>query len=332
MRQILYKFSILSLLLFSLLLATSCESDESTQEPARLEIGADQSEIASTYEGAHLSDVYVIHNQGCNKIIEDEGSASHGALPVDWVVQPIDPRFDNDPMIQDYTQAFESHEVTNTSIIITDSRGSREYNFNKDGSFWRWLSYPSVSETIVYFNNEGYKGYSRLVFSEGELCYQSSHILRPDPHEIMTAIDEAVFGETAEEESSEPSGGEEILKEEEPQESSQPVEAETESNLPFNIAYNGGFCGEKESYPYRWTVGLIQDKTGHINGTIRFHDCPNGGQAVHRLTGQISDETIDTVQLQGTKSESWGDLDESSPDSQVFTIRLGYPPSPNLAG
>jgi hypothetical protein len=91
-------------------------------------------------------------------------------------------------------------------------------------------------------------------------------------------------------------------------------------------------CGEGEEYPYQWTVSLLQDDSGNVSGTIRFHACPNGGQAIYRVTGQVSAETPDTIILQGTKRESWGALDGTAPDQQQFSFTIGLPPSPNLGG
>jgi hypothetical protein len=91
-------------------------------------------------------------------------------------------------------------------------------------------------------------------------------------------------------------------------------------------------CGADEEYPYRWAVSLLQDDAGNVSGTIRFHACPDGGQAIYRVTGQLSAETPDTVILQGVKRESFGALEGTSPEQQQFSFTIGLPPSPNLGG
>ncbi len=107
----------------------------------------------------------------------------------------------------------------------------------------------------------------------------------------------------------------------------------TLSGLPFDGNFHGpAVCGADEEYPYRWSVSLIQSDDGKVSGTIRFHKCPDGGQAIYGVSGQVTAETTDSIILQGTKRDSWGKLEDSAPEHQQFNFTPGQPPRPNLGG
>jgi len=76
--------------------------------------------------------------------------------------------------------------------------------------------------------------------------------------------------------------------------------------------------------PWRWEVTLAQSPTGAVTGTIKYHNCPDGGRVTYNVTGQAT--TAPTVQLQANKTDSLGDLGDTTPPS--VTITIGPPPSP----
>ncbi|MBN1641205.1 MAG: hypothetical protein JXA09_08215 [Anaerolineae bacterium] len=92
----------------------------------------------------------------------------------------------------------------------------------------------------------------------------------------------------------------------------------------------GPLCGGGEDMPYRWTVSLLQDSETTVVGTVNFHDCPNGGQAVYHVTGTIPTEG-ETISLQGTLISAWGKMEDGAPQSQRFAFRRDGAPAPNLA-
>jgi hypothetical protein len=136
---------------------------------------------------------------------------------------------------------------------------------------------------------------------------------------------------TPEEESQDEGESEDPPSEDPPPAEQPPLMVDPVTDKVFNDTFTGpAICGEKEEYPYGWSVSLIQDDDGNVAGTIRFHACPNGGQAVYRVVGEVSAEMPDTIILQGTKREGWGTLDGTTPEQQQFTFTIGLPPSPNF--
>jgi hypothetical protein len=83
----------------------------------------------------------------------------------------------------------------------------------------------------------------------------------------------------------------------------------------------GAFCNEAEgTYLYRWSVDLMQNpQTGEIVGTVKFHDCPDGGRVRYYVSGDSQNGPV--YQLSGVKkSDGGGKLMESSPESVDFTF------------
>ena len=54
------------------------------------------------------------------------------------------------------------------------------------------------------------------------------------------------------------------------------------SNFSEIRDYYGPACpeGEEENAPYRWSVEMLMDPKNNVyEGTIKFHNCPDGGRA-----------------------------------------------------
>ena len=93
---------------------------------------------------------------------------------------------------------------------------------------------------------------------------------------------------------------------------------------------SGPLCGEEYETPYKWQVALIQSQEGTVNGTIRFHDCPGGGQVAYNVTGMpVAGE--DFLTLTGTKAGGAGDLYTNSSETKYFIVRVGQPPEETSA-
>jgi hypothetical protein len=97
----------------------------------------------------------------------------------------------------------------------------------------------------------------------------------------------------------------------------------------YDGSWNSGpLCGEAFETRFRWAVSLLQDDQGNLNGTLHFHNCPNGGQAIYALSGKIP-TTPGPFTLEGKKFSGSGELDKNTPAVQTFTINRGQPPEPN---
>ncbi|MBD3390968.1 MAG: hypothetical protein GF418_02895 [Chitinivibrionales bacterium] len=79
---------------------------------------------------------------------------------------------------------------------------------------------------------------------------------------------------------------------------------------------------------WRWYVKLSQTDND-VSGTINFHKCPGGGAARYAVSGTYESGT--SVTLQGTKTSGRGDLNDTAPYSQTFTVEPEKAPSPNYA-
>jgi len=94
--------------------------------------------------------------------------------------------------------------------------------------------------------------------------------------------------------------------------------------------HSTGLCGEQDEFPYHWSVSIMEHRDENLVGTIHFHNCPNGGQAIYHVTGQVPSNS-DTLTLQGTLSDAWGDLEDTARESVTFTVSPNGAPQPNLA-
>jgi hypothetical protein len=97
----------------------------------------------------------------------------------------------------------------------------------------------------------------------------------------------------------------------------------------FSGSWNSPSTCDNVDAPYRWQVSLQQDANGNVTGTIRFHKCPGQGQAYYSVSGTATYSSVLT--LNGVKTGGRGDLGNSAPGSQTFTITKFGPPNPNLA-
>jgi hypothetical protein len=93
---------------------------------------------------------------------------------------------------------------------------------------------------------------------------------------------------------------------------------------------SGPLCGEQFETRYRWAVSLLQDDAGNVTGTVHFHDCPGGGQAIYSVTGTVTPgQTVLT--MDGNKVDGAGKLGENTPATQTFTVERNRAPDPNYA-
>jgi hypothetical protein len=96
--------------------------------------------------------------------------------------------------------------------------------------------------------------------------------------------------------------------------------ASTTLNFSEIRDYYGPACpdGEEENAPYRWSVEMLIDpKNNAYEGTIKFHNCPDGGRASYRVSGS-SDGSL--LHLTGDLVGGGGDLFGTVPAQQTFTF------------
>ena len=71
------------------------------------------------------------------------------------------------------------------------------------------------------------------------------------------------------------------------------------------------------TFAYNWSVNLfINEKTGKIAGTLKFHNCPGGGKVLYVVTGLENNDGI--LSLNAIKKTGGGELYNNSPDSKIF--------------
>lgn len=93
---------------------------------------------------------------------------------------------------------------------------------------------------------------------------------------------------------------------------------------------SGPLCGEQYETRYRWAVSLLQDEAGNVTGTVHFHDCPGGGQAIYSVTGVVTAGQA-VLTLDGKKVGGAGKLGENTPETQTLTVDRNQAPDPNFA-
>lgn len=84
--------------------------------------------------------------------------------------------------------------------------------------------------------------------------------------------------------------------------------------------WHGEVCPEVEgTFMYTWSVNLFFDpKENLVVGTVKFHDCPDGGRVLYSVKGEIINENL--VVLNGVKSTGGGALYNNSPDVKQFNF------------
>ena len=113
---------------------------------------------------------------------------------------------------------------------------------------------------------------------------------------------------------------------------SQPASQNDASAVDVVGGWYGPACDAAEgTYIYRWSVDLMKDpQTGQLAGTIKFHDCPDGGRVLYRVGGNPPMGTVFT--LTGEKLDGGGDLFDSAAESITFTFDSATGQiTPNLA-
>jgi hypothetical protein len=112
----------------------------------------------------------------------------------------------------------------------------------------------------------------------------------------------------------------------------QPGKEEDTSSYKVIGGWYGPACDEAEgTYIYRWSVDLMQNPaTGQYVGTVKFHDCPEGGRVLYRVVGDAPTGQVFT--LSGVKKDGGGNLLASAPETNVFTFdQSSGTITPNLA-
>lgn len=82
----------------------------------------------------------------------------------------------------------------------------------------------------------------------------------------------------------------------------------------------GSPCDEAEgTFIYRWSLDLMEEVGRDlVMGTVKFHNCPQGGRVLYRVEGFIDDEGF--FSMVGTKKDGGGDLNDNTPSSATFTF------------
>lgn len=115
----------------------------------------------------------------------------------------------------------------------------------------------------------------------------------------------------------------------------QPVQPANQNDVSSAEVVGGWYgpaCDEAEgTYIYRWSVDLMKDpQTGQLAGTVKFHNCPGGGRALYRVSGNLPAGAVFT--LAGEKKGGGGDLFGSAAESITFTFDSSTGQiTPNLA-
>jgi hypothetical protein len=83
-------------------------------------------------------------------------------------------------------------------------------------------------------------------------------------------------------------------------------EKEVSENAKRKLNAHGAKCeeGEELAFPHRWQIHLIENKDGRMEGTIIFHQCPDGGFLLYRVNEL--DRQGDLWELVGQKKKGIG--------------------------
>ena len=104
--------------------------------------------------------------------------------------------------------------------------------------------------------------------------------------------------------------------------SDDPNDTISDEETPYDTTlfgdWHGDVCPEFEgTFKYKWAVNLFLDtKETLLVGTVKFHDCPNGGRVLYSVKGEIINESL--VNLNGVKKSGGGNLFNNSPEKQTF--------------
>ena len=81
----------------------------------------------------------------------------------------------------------------------------------------------------------------------------------------------------------------------------------------------GSRCSEAEgTFIYRWSLDLMEEVGRDlVMGTVKFHNCPQGGRVLYRVEGFVDDEGL--FSMVGTRKDGGGDLFDNSPSSATFS-------------
>ena len=94
----------------------------------------------------------------------------------------------------------------------------------------------------------------------------------------------------------------------------------------------GSYCDEAEgTFYYRWSVDLMQNPAdGSYAGTVKFHDCPEGGRVSYRVTGPVQPGPL--ITLTGVLKDGGGALYSNAAATLAFTFDLSTGQiTPNLS-
>lgn len=225
--------------------------------------------------------------------------------------------------IPDQAGRKETLAFDDNKLIASDDDGERTYIYQAWGEFCRQLDDGKI-ECIHEITSSGY--FVTVYDSKNELekCFQGyvglNPVDQPQGEEDRTE-DDLDSGQVVE--------NDEEQSEQQPESDVEPPDSVQE--MDYNQTWDSGpLCGEEYETPYKWQVALIQSQEGTVNGTIRFHDCPGGGQVAYNVTGTpVAGE--DFLTLTGTKAGGAGDLYTNSPETKYFIVRVGQPPEETSA-
>jgi len=118
-----------------------------------------------------------------------------------------------------------------------------------------------------------------------------------------------------------------------------PAPAAPPEQVPVNASpasviggWYGSYCDESEgTFYYRWSVDLMQNPAdGSYAGTVKFHDCPEGGRAAYRVTGPVQPGPL--ITLTGVLKDGGGALYSNAAATLAFTFDLSTGQiTPNLS-
>ena len=111
-----------------------------------------------------------------------------------------------------------------------------------------------------------------------------------------------------------------------------PLRSANFESSPCTVTWTSRFAStesEGSDFGHTWEVVLTQSASRTVTGRLSFHAFPGGGRVQYALTGQHV-LGIDPLLLTGNRGTARGPLATVSPSQELFLIRVGRDPEPNL--
>ena len=111
-----------------------------------------------------------------------------------------------------------------------------------------------------------------------------------------------------------------------------PLRSANFESSPCTVTWTSRFAStesEGSDFGHTWEVVLTQSASRTVTGRLSFHAFPGGGRVQYALTGQHV-LGIDPLLLTGNRGTALGPLATVSPSQELFLIRVGRDPEPNL--